>query len=514
MRDKIKSFWSIYKKKKRTWILIALVIVVASYFIFKTPASVANTVTDIAKISDLKETVLATGQVVSNTDLSLAFNSAGIVKSLKVKVGDKVVSGQVLATLDQGTEQAALTSARGSLAAAQAQLKRIIEGATNEEISLSEIALTNAKRDYDNVKNAQDTLVKNAYDNMLNSSLEAIPKNGTSDYVAPVVSGTYNLGKEGVISLASYYSLSGTSFTASGLAVGGGISNTIIAQPIGDSGLYIKFPNNININVNDWIINIPNKKGASYLLNYNAYQSALKAQQSALSSAQSAVDQRTAELAIKKSRARSSDIDLANANILSAQGQVEGALSRYNDTIISAPVPGTITSIDIKIGEQAVPQKSAIVLQDVSNIYLETNINEANIANLTVGMPVEITYDSFGTEKVFKGNITKIDPSSTLVSGVVNYKVTASTEQLPEIRPGMTANMTIKVKEKNSVLSIPSRAIVTDDKGSRTIRVITNTRTKKYKSVPIVTGIEGDGGMIEVISGLSVGQEYIILIKK
>ena len=514
MRDKLKSFWAINKKRKRTWIIIVLILIIVCYFIFKTPSNVANTVTDIAKVSDLKETVLATGQVVSNTDLSLSFNSAGIIKSLKVKVGDKVTAGQVLATLDQGEAQATLTSARGALAAAQAQLKKIMEGASSEDISLSEIALKNAKNDYENVKTAQETLVNNAYDNYLNSNLEAIPKNGTSDYIAPIISGTYNLDKEGAIYLTSYYSVGGTGFTVSGLTSGNGTGNTIIAQPIGDSGLYVKFPSNINIPVIDWVINIPNKKAANYLMNLNAYQSALKAQQSALSSAQSVIDQRTAELAVKKSTARGSDIDLANANILSAQGQVEGALARYNDTVISAPVYGTITSIDIKIGEQAIPQKSAITLQDVSNIYLETDINEANIANLNIGMPVDITYDSFGTDKIFKGSITKIDPSSTLVSGVVNYKVTASTEQLPDLRPGMTANMTIKVKEKDGVLAIPSRAIVTDSKGNQTIRVITNTRTKKYKSVPIVTGIEGDGGMIEVLSGLSIGQEFVILTKQ
>ena len=514
MRDKLKSFWAINKKRKRTWVILALVVIAVLYFIFKTPSSVANTVTDIAKVGDLKQTVLATGQVVSNTDLNLSFSATGVVKSVKVKVGDKVKTGQVLATLDQGAQQASLTSARGALAAANARLKRTIEGASNEEIALSEIALSNAKRDYENVKTAQSTLVQNAHDNMLNSTLEAIPKDGTSDYVAPIISGNYNLGKEGTINLTSYYSTGGVSFTATGLTTGSGISNTIIAQPIGDSGLYIKFPNNTNINVNDWVINIPNKKASNYLMNYNAYQSALKAQQSALSSAQSAIDQRTAELAIKKSSARSSDVDLANADILSAQGQLEAALSRYNDTVISAPTDGTITRIDIKIGEQSVIQKTAMVLQDVSNIYIETNINEANIANLTVGMPIDITYDSFGSDKIFKGNITKIDPSSTLVSGVVNYKITANTEQLPELRPGMTANMTIKVKEKSNVLSIPSRSIVTDDKGNRTIRIITNTRTKKYKSVPVTTGIEGDGGVVEVLSGLSAGDEFVILIKK
>lgn len=500
MKEKSKKFFQKNIKRKRTWIILGLIVLVTLYFIFKTPSSVAKTVTDVAKISDLKETVLATGQVVSSTDLNLSFNATGNVKSIKVKVGDKVKAGQALATLEQGAELASLTSARGALAAATARLKRIVEGATNEELALSQITL-------DQTKLTQDVLVKNAYQNLLNSTPEAVPEDGTSDYLAPTISGTYNLGKEGKIYLKMYFSSGGRSFIISGLTDGTGTVDTVNPQPIGISGLYIKFPESGIHDVSDWVIEIPNKKAANYLTNYNAYQATL-------SQAKSAIDQRAAELAIKKSTARSSDIDLANADIISAQGQVEAALARYNNTVITAPVDGTITSIDIKIGQLATAQKEAIVLQDVSNIYLETNINEANITSLSVGMPVEITYDSFGSDKIFKGTITKIDPSSTLVSGVVNYKVTASTEQTPDLRPGMTANMTIKVKEKNGIIAIPSRSIVVGDKGDRTIRVITNTRKKKWKSVPVTTGIEGDGGMIEVLSGLSAGEEFVILIKK
>jgi RND family efflux transporter MFP subunit len=500
MKEKSKKFFQKNIKRKRTWIILGLFVIVVLYFIFKTPSSVANTVTDIAKISDLKETVLATGQVVSSTDLDLSFNATGNVKSIKVKVGDKVKAGQVLATLEQGTELASLTSARGALAAATARLKRIVEGATDEELALSQITL-------DQTKLTQDILVKNAYQNLLNSTPEAFPEDGTSDYVAPTISGTYNQGKEGKIYLKMYFSSGGRSFTATGLTEGTGIVDTVNPQPIGNSGLYIKFPESGIYDVSDWVIEIPNKKASNYLANYNAYQATL-------SQAKFAIDQRTAELAIKKSVARGSDIDLANADILSAEGQVQAALARYNNTVITAPVDGTITSIDIKIGEQSTMQKEAIVLQDVSNIYLETNINEANITSLSVGMPVEITYDSFGSDKIFKGNITKIDPSSTLVSGVVNYKITVSTEQIKDLRPGMTANMTIKVKEKAGVIAIPSRSIVTDDKGDRTIRVITNTRKKKFKNIPVTTGLEGDGGVIEVLSGLKVGDEFVILIKK
>lgn len=503
MKNKISSFKQFLKrivKKKRTWFILGVVLIVLSIIVFKPNDNVKNVVSEVAKISDLKQTVLATGQVVSNTDLNLSFNTTGTVKDIKVKVGDKVKAGQVLATLDQGGEAASLTSARGALAAAQARLKRTLEGASYEEVALSETILNQTKL-------TQNTLVENAYQNLLNSTPEAVPEDGTSDYAAPIISGTYSLGKEGKIYLDMYYSSGGRSFTISGLVEGVGLVDTITPQAIGNSGLYIKFPESSNNNISKWVIEIPNKKAANYLTNYNAYQLTL-------SQAKATIDQREAELALKKSSARGSDIDLANADILSAEGQYQAALARYNNTIIKAPVEGTVTRIDIKVGELTQALKSVIILQDVSNIYLETNINEANINSLSVGMPVDITYDSFGTDKIFKGTIAKIDPSSTIVSGVVNYKVTVSTEQISELRPGMTANMTIKVKEKNNVIAIPSRSIITKDNGDRVVRIVTNTKNKNYKSVPVVTGLEGDGGLVEVLSGISSGDEFVVLIKK
>jgi len=486
-------------KKKRIWIPLVIVVLLVLFFVLKPENNAKNTVTDVAKYRDLKQTVLATGQVVSSTDLNLSFNTNGVVKSIKVKVGDKVKAGQILATLDQSSVLGSLTSARGALAGANARYKRILEGATNEEIKLSEIVL-------EQTKNTQETLIKNAYENLLNSTPEAVPYDEEDNYTAPVISGTYSLGKEGEIKIETYNSSGGVSYSLSGLTTGTGLVNTITPQPLGNSGLYITFPADVNSKSTDWVIEIPNKKAVDYLTNYNAYQSAIVG-------AKSIIDQRQAELDIKKANARPSDIDLANADIISAQGQVELASAQYNNTIIKAPVDGTITSIDIKQGELAQALKQVITLQDISNIYLEANINEANIANLNLGMPVEITYDAFGTEKVFNGNITKIDPSSTLVSGVVNYKVTTSVEQAIDLRPGMTANMTIKVKEKNNILAIPSRAILIDKQGSKTIRIVTDTKTKKFKEIEITTGLEGDGSLVEITNGIKENDEFVLLIK-
>ncbi|ETB64212.1 TPA: efflux RND transporter periplasmic adaptor subunit [Candidatus Nomurabacteria bacterium] len=509
--NKFKEFLKRIIKKKRTWAILVLILLIVVPLILKPSSSSKNTVTEILVKSDLKETVLATGQVISNTDLDLSFGTNGIVKSIDVKVGDKVVAGQTLAKLNGTKELASLNQARGSLLAANAKLKKVLDGG---EVELARLALEISKKDYENVKRIQDTLVNNAYKNLLNSSVEAYPYDGDDDESGPIISGTYNLGKEGSIYISFYYSSGGTSFNATGLTTGPGSTSTENPQPIGDSGLYILFPEEDYYSSSDWVIEIPNKKGATYLTNLNAYESALKNRDQALSQAESLVSQKETELKIKEISNSSSDIDLARAEILSAEGLVGQAESVYNDTLIKAPVGGTVTSIDIKIGELAQAQKEAIVIEDVSNVYIEANVNEANIASITKGLPVDITFDAFGSDRIFKGLVTEIDPSSTLVSGVVNYKITTSVEQLEEIRPGMTANMTIKISEKAHVLSIPRRAIITKDDGTQVVRKIINSKNKKFKEVNITTGLEGDGGMVEILNGLSLGDEYVVLIKK
>jgi len=493
--------------------MLILVVIFAGYKILKPEDNSKNITSDFVKLGNLKQTILATGQVTSTTDLSLSFNSSGTVRTLKVKVGDKVKSGQILATLEQGNVLAALTSARGALAAAQARYKRILEGASGEEISLSEIALQNAKLDYERVKSAQEVLVANAYKNLLNSTPEALPSGGGVDYTAPTISGNYTKGVEGKIIISVFYTGNGANFSVSGIASGSGTVTATTPQPLGDSGLFIRFPSS-NMSITQWEISIPNKKAADYVTNYNLYQSALKTQDSALGSAQALIDQRTAELTLKKSAARGSDIEAAQADILSAQGQLQGAQANFEHTILRAPINGTITKVNIKLGELSQVSKEAMVLQDIDNLYLEANINEANIANVKIDAPVELTFDAFGTENIFMGKVLKVDPASTIISGVVNYKVTASIESSPTLRPGMTANMTILVGEKNNILMVPTRSIITDKTGKKTIRLVTNTKTKAFKEIEVTTGMEGDGGITEITTGVQEGEEIVVLIKK
>lgn len=498
---KIKAF---LVEKKKLLIPAGIVAVIVIFIALKSGSS-NDIQTDTVRYEDLSQVVRATGQVISDTDLDLSFNSASTVSSVRVKVGDKVGKGQVLATLNQGQVLASLTQARAALLGAQAKYDKILQGASNEEITLAEVALQNAKTDLENIKNNQTTLVANARQAMLNSSIAPSPSSSTS----PTITGTYTGTTEGVIRIAKYQTSGGGYFSISGLVTGSGLASATTPQPIGNSGLYIQF-SSTPATEQEWNIEIPNTQASDYLTNYNAYLSATRTQTSAVSSAQSLVDQRQAELNVKKASARGVDLDIAQADVLSAEGNLQSAQSKYEDTVIRAPAAGTITRVDIKYGELSQAGKAVITLEDVDNLYVEALINESNIVSLKIGQPVDITFDAFGAEKTFTGTVAEIDPSAETNDGVVNYKIKVAMDTKDvTVRPGMNANITVVAGTKDHVLAIPYSAVTKKD-NTTTVSVVTNLKKNTAEDRNISIGFIGDNNLVEILSGLTEGETIIL----
>ncbi len=516
--------------KKKVLVLGVVAIIVVLVFVFKNNNE-ENFSTINPTFGTLTKSVQATGKVVSSTDLDLSFAKSGIVSSVKVSVGDKVKKGQVLASLNAESDRAALTKAKAAVLGAEAKLKKIVEGSSNEEIALARVNLETAKQDLKNTESTQATLVKNAYSKLLNSTLEASPQDSLGTISnAPTISGTYKLGVPGAINLTIYSSGNGLTFSLSGLVTGGGFVSSTTPQPLGDSGLYILFSNTTNLSGTNWTINLPNKKASDYLTNENAYLAAQNTQSSAVASAQSLVNQREAELNIKLASARDSDIELAQADVLSAKGELERAQAAYNDNLIIAPENGTITKVDTKFGELASTSVPVITLEDIENLYIEADINESNIASIKAGQGVDTTFDALGKERIFKGVISQVDPSSVAVDGVVNYKIKVSIEEENfTIRPGMNAEISILIQNKENVVSVPKVAIMDSDEmvpvdnsvpheytGTPEYKKYVNVLIddKKYKKVQVTTGMVGDGNMIEIVSGVSKEDKIAIVVPK
>jgi multidrug efflux pump subunit AcrA (membrane-fusion protein) len=76
----------------------------------------------------------------------------------------------------------------------------------------------------------------------------------------------------------------------------------------------------------------------------------------------------------------------------------------------------------------------------------------------------------------------------------------------------MTANMTILAAEKDNVLAVPSTAVISNN-DKNFVRVVDDPKNLKYHEVGVQTGLQADGGLVEILSGLNEGQEIIVYIK-
>lgn len=490
-RTRFKKFFA-----RRRNIYIALgVVVILLIMIVKGNKADPNVTLDTVKRQDLSDTVLATGQVTSLTDLELSFNSSGAVRSLPVNVGDVVKKGQILASLDQGSALAGVTQARGALAAAQAKYRKVVEGSSSEEIRLAQIQLENAKNSPE-VQNARRTLYS--------SDLIADPYDQSQSSTAPVITGTY-IGTDAGEYRISFVSTGTYTARYSGLEQGT-IDVGVTPRALGTRGLTISFADG-GYSLNDtWKVLVPNTNGAHYTTNLNAYNAAVEA-------AASLVKQRQAELDLKLAQARPADLDLAQADVLSAQGQLQSAQAVYENTVIRAPADGTITSVDTKLGELAQANTPVITLKDVEHLYLEAKINESNITKIKLNQVVTFTVDAFGPTRTFSGEVIHVDPGATVDEGVINYKINISLlDADPAIRTGMNANLTILVSKDVGVLVVPGLAVSTHG-GKSYVNLVTDAKHKKYIEHEVVTGATGDGNLIEIKSGLTEGNS-IALIKE
>jgi HlyD family secretion protein len=140
---------------------------------------------------------------------------------------------------------------------------------------------------------------------------------------------------------------------------------------------------------------------------------------------------------------------------------------------------------------------------------VEINIPEVDIGQVSLEDYCRIDLDAFIDEQ-FSGKVIKIDPAETIIAGVVYYKTTISLNSDDQkIRPGMTANVIVVTESKESVLTVPQRAIF-EKEGKKFVRIIEG---ENLKEIEVQTGLKGVRGEIEIISGLKEGDKVVTFLK-
>ena len=205
------------------------------------------------------------------------------------------------------------------------------------------------------------------------------------------------------------------------------------------------------------------------------YEAQLQQAQGDLASARADVTLKGQNLQRKKilvplKAASQLDLDQATAELAQAEATVtvkEAALHSAQANLsyckITAPVDGIVISRKVDEGQTVIAAMSTPVLftvaQDITKMNITADISEADIGQVKVGQDVEFGVDAFPNE-VFHGKVSQVRKSPTTTQNVVTYQTiiaVANPEQ--KLFPGMTADVSILVLERDNVLKVPNAAL-------------------------------------------------------
>jgi HlyD family secretion protein len=156
------------------------------------------------------------------------------------------------------------------------------------------------------------------------------------------------------------------------------------------------------------------------------------------------------------------DILSAQAGVEQAQANLDEAQTNLNGAVITAPFDGMISAVGINAGETATGDTTAatstITLVDPTGVRIDVQVDESDVAQLSVGQTATVTFDALGGRPL-QGTVTAISPTGTTTQGVVGYQVSIVLQQARGVRPGMTATAQVVTNERDDVLMIPNRAL-------------------------------------------------------
>ncbi len=239
------------------------------------------------------------------------------------------------------------------------------------------------------------------------------------------------------------------------------------------------------------------------------------------------------------------ELDLAKARHQQAVASLDQAKYNLSKTTITSPMDGIVTSLNAEVGEIVMigtmnnPGTVIMTISDMSEIETEVEVDETDIAQVKIGQEAEIEIDAY-PDTTFRGKVTEIGHTAR-ISGlgsqdqVTNFLVKVMLQdEVPTIRPGMSASVDITTHSRINVLNVPIQAVVMREEKSDTLTSekkeeegalasvdsLSKKANKKYKKkkkeiegvfvvkegrakfVKVSTGI-ADQQNIEIVSGIN-----------
>ena len=153
----------------------------------------------------------------------------------------------------------------------------------------------------------------------------------------------------------------------------------------------------------------------------------------------------------------------AEATVKLKEGNLEKAQVDLDRCTIKSPIDGIVISRNVDVGQTVAATMNAPVLftiaNDLAKMQIDAAVAEADIGTVEVDQAVEFTVDAF-PYRTFHGKISQVRNAATTVQNVVTYDVVIDVANSDlKLKPGMTANVSIVVAHRDSVLKMANAAL-------------------------------------------------------
>ena len=406
----LRQFWArLLAGKKKLFIgggMMAAV-VLAGFFFWGSDASTPQYMSARVERGNLRNTVTATGALQAVTTVQVGSQASGTISALYADFNSVVKKGQVVAQLDPSTAKAQVEQARANLEQARASLANARAAVVNSRAGVSDAQARSM---------AARSTVQNNQAGVSGAEANVAVLKAQQDDALSLLKQQESLLKAGVIAQRDY-DVAMTAYKTAEARY-----NQAVAQ-------------------------------------LNQAKLAEQSSSSAgIAQSQAAIEQSQAQ--VQQSQAQ---VQQAAAQVQQAQAALSLAEVNLSHTTITSPIDGVVVSRDVNVGQTVAASLSAPTLftiaNDLTQMQVIANIDQADIGLVEQAKSVRFSVDAF-PGKDFDGKIAEMRLNPVNVQNVVTYNVVINVDN-PEqkLKPGMTANLTITIDERNNVLKVPNSAL-------------------------------------------------------
>jgi HlyD family secretion protein len=200
---------------------------------------------------------------------------------------------------------------------------------------------------------------------------------------------------------------------------------------------------------------------------------------------------------------------------LTRKGKVSGGVTDV-ETVIRAPVSGTVLSRSVNPGDPVVPLTSyqpgteLSAIADMGDLIFKGTVDEIDVGKISVGMPCRIKVGAL-PEAPVTGRLSRIAPQAKKDQGATLFdvEIEIDPDQGVYLRAGYSANTEVVIRSKEDVVIIPERLVIfEDDGGGIFVEVPSEDPEAEPEKIPVQLGLS-DGLNVEIVAGLQVGDQVV-----